>query len=381
MALLFSLLALIIASVVIMYACNSFDDSASYLGRNMQPGVKGATINAIGSSLPELMTALFLLFLFQDQDGFSAGIATTAGSAVFNSVIIPMLCIFAVAYRGTLKKVVGPDGKMRMVREKIQSFNISRNTIVRDGFFLLVAEGALIWFLGGTTMAWWMGAAMMFIYVLYFLYLSRGFSGGDWEAHESEDEDDDEEPAPSKLKALITFDFNNLIFDGKDFTTQSAWIVLSCATAVIGVACYVLAEVVIISADLLGVPAYFTAVIFAAAATSVPDTVLSVKDAVKGEYDDAIANALGSNTFDITVALGLPLLLYGLLYGDVMLSSAGDETNASVQALRIVLFGVTVAVLSCFLISKSITVKTAYFLGAIYTGWLAFLFADVMGWI
>ena len=70
-----------------MYACDSFDDSASYLGRNMAPGLKGATINAIGSSMPELMTAFFLLFLFHERDGFAAGIATTAGSAIFNSVV------------------------------------------------------------------------------------------------------------------------------------------------------------------------------------------------------------------------------------------------------------------------------------------------------
>ena len=118
-----------------------------------------------------------------------------------------------------------------------------------------------------------------------------------------------------------------------------------------------------------------------AAATSVPDAVLSVKDAVKGNYDDAIANALGSNTFDITVALGLPLLLYGLIYGDVSLSSAGDETNASMQALRIVLFGVTTVVLTAFLMSKQITIKTAYVLGGIYLAWMGFLFADVIGWI
>ena len=42
----------------------------------------------------------------------------------------------------------------------------------------------------------------------------------------------------------------------------------------------------------MGIPSYFTAVVLAAAATSVPDTVLSVKDARKGEYDDAVANAV-----------------------------------------------------------------------------------------
>ena len=112
-----------------------------------------------------------------------------------------------------------------------------------------------------------------------------------------------------------------------------------------------------LSASALGVPAYFTALIFAAAATSVPDTVLSVKDAMRGEYDDAISNAVGSNTFDITVGLGLPLLLYALLFDNVLVMSA-DQT----QALRIVLFAVTVVVLAAFLLRKHVTVATAYFL-------------------
>ena len=43
-------------------------------------------------------------------------------------------------------------------------------------------------------------------------------------------------------------------------------------------------------------------VIIAAAATSVPDTILSIKDARKGNYNDAISNALGSNIFDICFA-------------------------------------------------------------------------------
>eukprot|EP01047_Picozoa_sp_COSAG01_P114438 COSAG01_NODE_43112_length_433_cov_0.772455_1_plen_71_part_01 len=53
------------------------------------------------------------------------------------------------------------------------------------------------------------------------------------------------------------------------------------------------------AAEALDVAPYFTAVILGAAASSVPDTIISYKDAMKGDYDDAIANAIGSNIFDI----------------------------------------------------------------------------------
>jgi len=338
--------------------------------------VRGATINAVGSSMPELLTAFFLLFLFQDRDGFAAGIATTAGSAIFNSVVIPAVCIFAVRYRGVL--VQGVPGAAA-VREKVESFEISKSNLLRDGFFLLVAEAALIWFLGNSTMTWWMGVTLLGIYGFYFIYLSRGFGHTDDDAEDdneddNEDEDDDSESPSSKLKALLTLDFNTLLFDSDDYSTGSAWVVLSLATGAIAFASWLLAEAVMASADAMGVPPYFTALIFAAAATSVPDTVLSVKDALRGDYDDALSNAIGSNTFDITVGLGLPLLLYALIFGtDVEVMSA-DET----QLLRIVLFGVTVAVLASLLLRKRITISVAYLFSAIYVGWMGFVIVDTL---
>nr|VFK65577.1 MAG: cation:H+ antiporter [Candidatus Kentron sp. UNK]VFK71535.1 MAG: cation:H+ antiporter [Candidatus Kentron sp. UNK] len=363
---------IVIASVVIMYACDSFDDAASYLGRNMASGVRGATINAIGSSMPELMTAMFLLFLFHDRDGFAAGVATTAGSAIFNAVIIPALCIFAVRYKGILVK--GTENATAAIREKITHIQVTKSGLLRDGGFLLIAEAALIWFLGNSRMTWWMGGALLVIYGVYFLFLASGFGATSDDDGGEEDTEDEEGESPSKLKALLTFDFNNLIYNGGSYTTGSAWVVLSLATMVIGVACWQLAEAVMLSASALGVPAYFTALIFAAAATSVPDTVLSVKDAMRGEYDDAISNAVGSNTFDITVGLGLPLLLYALIFGNVEVLSV-DQT----QALRIVLFAVTVVVLAVLLLRKHVTIATAYFLLIIYFGWMGFVFYDMAG--
>jgi cation:H+ antiporter len=110
-----------------------------------------------------------------------------------------------------------------------------------------------------------------------------------------------------------------------------------------------------LSADALDVQPYFTAVILGAAATSVPDTVLSYKDAIKGDYDDAVANAIGSNIFDICVALGLPLAIYSGLNvlqgnsGSIPLVSAEGAGEDSVQDLRIVLVILSVVIIGTFL--------------------------------
>jgi cation:H+ antiporter len=134
-----------------------------------------------------------------------------------------------------------------------------------------------------------------------------------------------------------------------------------------------LAEAVIEAAAALGIPTYFTAVVLAAAATSVPDTVLSVKDARNGRYDDAVSNALGSNIFDIAVSLGLPLLAYSLVFGTVELNAVAGASAAQVQILRIVLLWVTVAVISLFLMGRKAGIGKATIMLAIYLAWMTWI--------
>jgi len=343
--LLYSLLIVGISMYVIKYGCDSFGDASEHLGKKvyrMKPGIRGATIEAVASSLPELFTATFLLFLFHDMDGFSAAIATCAGSALFNAAVIPGVCILAVTLKGV-------DG------EPVDRVPLLRKVILRDGIFFLLAEGALIYFLGNTVLVWWMGAALIGIYLVYFSFLKRGFGAED-EKYDEDNEDETQSGEGTNEKGLIgnilTFDYNRLFFEGKDFTKVSAWIVLSLSTITIAVACYFLADAVILSATALNVPAYFTAVILGAAATSVPDTFISYKDAMRGDYDDAVANAVGSNIFDICVALGLPLLAYGLIYGDVNLSGGADDSS-NIQELRIALVVMTFVILGLLFASKS----------------------------
>jgi Ca2+/Na+ antiporter len=351
------------ASIVIMYACNEFEGAADYLGKDMKPGIKGATINAIGSSLPEMLTTFFLLFMYNDMAGFSAGVATTAGSAIFNSVVIPLLCILAVRYYGVRQK----DGSLK----KMKFIEIDKSSLKRDIFFLLTAEVILIYFLGNTHLTWIAGLSLVGFYGIYLAYLLYSNRGGEISS-DDEDEDDNEGMSPSKIKALITFQFNELLFDGAVLSKKTAWINLSLSVLIIAAACHFLAESVMWSSEALDIPAYFTAIIFAAAATSIPDAILSVKDSIKGNPDDSLSNAIGSNTFDITVALGLPLLAYSLIYGNVTLVT-GDTTNDAMQVLRYVLVGITVIVAASFLLPRLITLKHAVLMVFLYSGWMCYI--------
>ena len=85
--LLFASCGIIFAMLEIWRSCAGFEEATAYLGRNMTNGVRGATFNAIGSSLPELLAASVALLFYADKSGFAFGIGTTAGSAIFNSAV------------------------------------------------------------------------------------------------------------------------------------------------------------------------------------------------------------------------------------------------------------------------------------------------------
>ena len=84
---------------------------------------------------------------------------------------------------------------------------------------------------------------------------------GGHDAGEDDDDDDDDDDEDEDEKGLVanllTFDYNNLLFGGKDFTKNSAWVVVLFATATIGGACYFLAEAVIHSAAALNWPLFW----------------------------------------------------------------------------------------------------------------------------
>ena len=145
-----ALFAITLAMLIIWRSSDGFEVASEYLGRNLTDGVRGATINAVGSSMPELFTTLFSLILLGEVDNFAFGIGTTAGSAIFNSMIIPAVAILAVIGYGIAKKV-----------------NVSRKVILRDGIGLIIAELILIYMISGNHLTWVHGLALMLTYVVY----------------------------------------------------------------------------------------------------------------------------------------------------------------------------------------------------------------------
>tara|TARA_Y100000310_G_scaffold329720_1_gene400098 strand:+ start:388 stop:576 length:189 start_codon:yes stop_codon:yes gene_type:complete len=49
------------SATIISIACVPFENASRWLGRDLSAGVRGATINAVGSSLPELFVTQCLI--------------------------------------------------------------------------------------------------------------------------------------------------------------------------------------------------------------------------------------------------------------------------------------------------------------------------------
>jgi len=346
MAIFISVLLIGVCCIIIWRASDGFEAASEYLGRNLSDGVRGATINAIGSSMPELFTTLFFLFVLQDRDGFAGGIGTTAGSAIFNGMIIPAVVILVVVFKGMATSV-----------------NVSRKVLMRDGIALLLCELILIFLIGGDELTWVHGVILMAMYAVYAIYMLKTMTKGEG-GDDDDDEDDDDEDGESKglLVSMLTLDLEN-VFVRNGINTGNAWAMLLVAMTIIGSACFLLVHSCEMLGDALGIPIYFIAVILASAATSVPDTILSMKDAQKGNYDDAVSNALGSNIFDVCFALGFPLFIFTLIYGPITMS---PETVINIAELRILLLILTLFAFFIYIGGKSMGRLSAFLLLLIY---------------
>ncbi len=349
--LIISFSSIFLAMIVIWRSSDGFQAASDYLGRNLTEGVRGATINAIGSSMPELFTTLFSLMMLGELDNFAFGMGTTSGSAIFNIMIIPAVVILAVTLFGIVKKV-----------------EVSKKVILRDGLGLIFCEFLLMYIIYKNKIDWYDGLILMSSYIIYVIYMFTTMK-----SNKEVDLIPDEINKPSEtpiLKAIVYFDFVNIFFR-KKANALNAWSLLLFSMGIIGSACVLLINACETIAEGLGIAPYFIAVILASAATSLPDTILSYRDAIKGDYDDAISNALGSNIFDICFALGLPIFAYTLVKGPIVMP---ERTLSDVIELQISLIILTIVSFYIFYFNKGLKTRHSIYLVGLYVLFVAFIF-------
>eukprot|EP00948_MAST-09A_sp_MAST-9A-sp1_P001227 g1227.t1 len=82
---------------------------------------------------------------------------------------------------------------------------------------------------------------------------------------------------------------------------------------------------------LVGLPNTLVGIIFGAVATSTPDAYMSFLVAMAGHGDMSVANAYGSNIFDILVAIGVPYFIQTLVRGQPAIISGTISTSSHLK--------------------------------------------------
>ena len=288
---------ILLSTYVIFKASYSFDLAASFLTRELPSGIKGPTINAVASSLPELLISFLFLFHYNDLLGFSAGYAAIIGSAAFNICIIP--CIAALTFFYFHYK---------------DSIKISKTVIIQDSLFnvLSIITLGLIFYFGKIS-----PINSLALIIIYFIYIYSIFKLRKTEKSKHYDK----VILNSKSFLSDLLQLRIFVLFGSRVNKFSSFMVILISLILIASSCQLLTFSCEHMSSLFGVNLFYISFFIAAVASSVPDTILSFYDAKKGQFDDAFSNAFGSNIFDICIGLGLPLLIYTYLNGDFLLNN------------------------------------------------------------
>lgn len=281
--------------------------------------VAGASLMAMGSSAPELAIAISALF----RDGGAhadVGVGTIVGSAVFNILVI--------------------TGVSALIRPAVARVRV----VLRDGLFYLASVGLLLW-------AFADGVASL-VEAVVFLVVYGGYLALLWfwprGMHDpvAEDIDGGPERTPTVPTAWVVAAFEVTIGRPHHHFVRA----FVAALLVIAGLCWVLVGAAVDFSAAVGIPPVVVAMTVLAAATSVPDLIASAVVARQGRGEMAVANAVGSNIFDVLVGLGLPWLLAVLVAGESIAVGGGDLWWATVVLLStaalLIVFQLTGRVLS-----------------------------------
>jgi cation:H+ antiporter len=248
------------------YLERAAEELSAYYG--LPAVVQGSVVVAVGSSFPELAGVVVTAL----SGSFGMGVGAIVGSAVFNVLVIP-----------AVSGIVTDD-----------PLDVSRTVVYKEAQFYMLAVSVLVitfalaviyYPVGGGALAGRVTRPLALIPLgLYGLYLFIQWQDvGD---HESD-------------------------HDGTGVDLRREWAKLAAGLALILVAVESLVGALEGLNATFGVPEFLAGVTVLAAATSFPDALISVRAARDGSGATSLGNVLGSNTFDLLVAVPVGVLIAG----------------------------------------------------------------------
>lgn len=268
-------------SALLWLACSRLEEATHRLAMHygIPDAVKGSVLLAVSSSMPELVTALLASSVHND---FELGLSAIIGSAIYNILVIPAFSVYA---RGrplqANRDLVYREAQFYLVSVAVLMLILSLSVIYGGLQTEILPNGREI-FLGEFTRV-----LAAFPLLLYGLYLYIQF----------------EEVKRSRA--------DNPPQDG--INAWKEWGILLGCIVLILIGVEFLLRVAITLGDLLSTPTFLWGMTIVAAATSIPDTFVSVRASVMGRTESSVSNVLGSNVFDLLVAVPLGVMLTGAI--------------------------------------------------------------------
>ena len=234
--------------------------------------VQGSLVVAVGSSFPELTTTVASSLIHGE---FELGMAAIVGSAIFNILVIPGISGFA-------NRDLHYD--IRLVYRDAQFYLTSVAVLLLAFSFALIYEPA-----EGQALSGVMTRPIALIpLALYGVYLFLQHQ--EWRGAGKSPVDESIEVSGSAL---------------------GDWGILLLGLVLVIAGVEGLLRTAIWLGDTLGTPSFLWGATVVAAATSIPDALISVRSARRGEGDVSIGNVLGSNIFDLLVAVPVGVMVTG----------------------------------------------------------------------
>ena len=288
--------------------------------------VQGSIVVAIGSSFPELASVLVTAL----TGIFDMGVGALVGSAIFNVLVVP-----AVSGLGAE-----------------DDLEANRAVVYKEAQFYMLAVSALV-----VTFA---------LAVIYFPVSTDPIVG----------------TLPRSLAVIPLSLYGLYLFiqyqdvgdagiarvrDGVDVRRE--WARLAAGLGLIVVTVERLVASVESLGATFGVPEFLAGVTVVAAATSLPDALVSVRTAREDRGATSLGNVLGSNTFDLLVAIPLGVLIVG----EVAVNFSTAVPMFGVLTAATVLLFVTLRT------SLALTERESYALLAAYGLFVAWVLAETVG--
>ena len=263
-----SLALVAVGTLVIWKGSEYFEQSAERLSKHygLPVAFHGAIVVAVGSSFPEISSIVISTVV---HDEFSLGVGAIVGSAIFNLLVIPALsALFSEELEAT-RSLVHKDAQFYIISVLV--------------LFIVFALGAT-YVPGGTNQAAILTPVLTVLpLATYGVYLFLHQQDASEHVAETELEID-------RRRELIT---------------------LVVALLVIAAGVEGLVRAALSLGETFGTPSFLWGLTVIAAGTRLPDAFVSVRAAQSGDSVTSLTNVLGSNTFNLLVAIPVGVLLAG----------------------------------------------------------------------